>query len=163
MGLHPDDTVLMAFVMGDLATDEAVPVALHLDECPHCAARVAGLDPLTHAFAAVDDPVLPEGLVEAILEHDVLAQNPRDGVHDLRQEPLVAVALMAASTLLFLALGQPAEVVASVVSTAQLAGTVASPLAAALDAVTLAWSVMGVCAFVAAVVVAQRRGHQEPW
>ena len=124
MGAHPDDAVLLSFVLGDLSQGEAISVALHLDGCPHCAARAAGLDPLTHAFAAVEDPALPEGLVESILERDAV-EPVRDGkTHDLRQEPLVAVALMAASTLLFLALGQPAEVMASVVSTAQLAGSV---------------------------------------
>ncbi len=158
---HPDDALLTAFVLGDVSTELGVQIAHHLDGCPQCAARAAGLDPLTHAFAAVEDPELPEGLLATILERD--ARESGRSVHDLRQEPWVAVALLAASALVFVALGQPETVVSSVVSTAQVAGAFATPLAAFLDAATLAWSVLGVCAFVAAVVVAQRRGRQEPW
>ena len=158
---HPGDDILTAFVLGDLSTEVGVRVAHHLDGCPQCAARAASLDPLTHAFAAVEDPELPEGFVAAVLEKD--ARERGGAVHDLRHEPLVAVALLAASALVFLGLGQPEAVVSSVVSTAHLAGTLGPPLAAMVDAATLAWSVLGVCAFVAAVVVAQRRGRQEPW
>lgn len=162
---HPDDATLQAFALGEMESERAVAVALHIDECPRCAVRVAGADPLTYAFAAVEEPVLPEGLIDDILAADAQLAQAGRGRHaplDLRREPMVALALMAASTLLFLALGRPTEILSTAVSTAQAAGTMATPLTAALDAVTVLWTLLGAGAFVAAVVVAQRRDLRGP-
>ena len=59
---HVDDERLVAFVNGTLADDAAALVALHLDDCPACAARAATEEPLAVAFASVDDPVVPRGI-----------------------------------------------------------------------------------------------------
>ena len=56
---HPSAHELGRFVEGDLTDDVAVSVALHLDDCPACATHVASLDPLSTAFASVDDPPVP--------------------------------------------------------------------------------------------------------
>ncbi|MCB9665520.1 MAG: hypothetical protein H6732_15515 [Alphaproteobacteria bacterium] len=67
MSTHVDDALLARFVAGDLGEHAAAHVALHLDACPACANRAREADPLARAFAAVDDPVVPEGLVAAAL------------------------------------------------------------------------------------------------
>jgi anti-sigma factor RsiW len=66
---HVPDDLLTSFVDGELGTHVAVHVAEHIDSCPACATRAASLEPLALAFAATDDPVVPEDLAEAILEH----------------------------------------------------------------------------------------------
>ncbi|MCB9680924.1 MAG: hypothetical protein H6733_05580 [Alphaproteobacteria bacterium] len=64
---HPDTALLQAFVDGTLGEHTAVHVALHLDDCPLCANQVLQLDPLSQAFASVDDPVVPAALVGDVL------------------------------------------------------------------------------------------------
>lgn len=74
---HPPHDVLERFVLGDLGDHTAAHVAMHLDDCPACANVVRELDPLSAAFASMDDPVVPDGLVEAILAADAgLAPTP---------------------------------------------------------------------------------------
>lgn len=68
MSEHVPDDLLSAFVDGDVSEQLAVHIAEHLDACPACNARAVGLDPLAPAFAAVEDPLVPDDLVSAILE-----------------------------------------------------------------------------------------------
>jgi len=63
---HPDDASLQAFLSGDLDDPAAVDLALHLDDCPRCAARAASVDSLSSAFAASTPPP-PPGLAAATL------------------------------------------------------------------------------------------------
>jgi anti-sigma factor RsiW len=64
---HVPEELLSAFVEGDLDDQLVIHIATHLDECPRCATRAAHLEPLAAAFAAVDDPMVPEDLVAAVL------------------------------------------------------------------------------------------------
>ncbi len=68
MSQHVPEDLLQAFVDGDVGEQVAVHVAQHLDACPACATRSAGLEPLAAALAAVEDPAPPEGLAESVLE-----------------------------------------------------------------------------------------------
>ncbi len=65
---HVPDDLLAAFVEGDVGEQLAVHIAGHLDDCPACSARAAGLEPLHAAFAALPDPPVPADLVPAVLE-----------------------------------------------------------------------------------------------
>lgn len=56
---HPDDALLHAFLAGEVDDAAAVTLALHLDDCPRCAARAAALDPLAAAFVAPAPPPPP--------------------------------------------------------------------------------------------------------
>jgi anti-sigma factor RsiW len=67
MSQHVPEDLLQAFVDGEVGEQLAVHIAEHLDGCPACATRAAGLEPLAAAFAAVLDPVTPPGLAAAIL------------------------------------------------------------------------------------------------
>lgn len=74
MSLHISDEFLSRFIAGDLDESSAVDIATHLDECPSCATRAAALEPLCLAFAAMDDPVVPDGFVDQVLAE---ADRPR--------------------------------------------------------------------------------------
>src|SRR5688500_20047826 len=67
MSQHVPEDLLASFVEGEVGEQLAVHIAEHLDGCPACATRAAGLEPLAAAFAAVLDPVPPLGLAQAIL------------------------------------------------------------------------------------------------
>ena len=64
---HVPEDLLQAFVEGEVGEQLAVHIAGHLDECPSCATRAAGLEPLAAAFAAVSDPVPPADLAARVL------------------------------------------------------------------------------------------------
>lgn len=76
---HVDDERLAAFIEGTLGDDAAALVALHLDDCPGCAARAIAEEPLGAAFASVDDPVVPRGLAAESLRLAALAPPRRAG------------------------------------------------------------------------------------
>jgi len=107
MNGHLPDELLGRFAGGDLSTDEAARVALHLDACPLCAGRATALDPLSPAFASVDDPPVPEGLEDAIL---AAAARPLARIAAVWP---VAAALLAAAAVLLVVGGDPAGLVAS--------------------------------------------------
>ncbi len=67
MSQHVPEDLLQAFVEGDVGEQLAVHIAEHVDACPACATRAAGLEPLAGAFAAMSDPVAPPDLVARIL------------------------------------------------------------------------------------------------
>jgi anti-sigma factor RsiW len=66
MSQHVPEDLLQAFVEGEVGEQLAVHIAEHVDGCPACATRAAGLEPLAAAFAAVLDPVVPSGLSQGI-------------------------------------------------------------------------------------------------
>ncbi len=74
MTQHVPEDLLAAFVDGDTTEQLAVHIAQHLDDCPSCGARAASLEPLAAAFAAVEDPSVPNDLVARIL---AVADAPR--------------------------------------------------------------------------------------
>lgn len=67
MSQHVPDDLLQAFVDADVGEQLAVHIAEHIDFCPACATRAAGLEPLAAAFAAIRDPVPPPALVASVL------------------------------------------------------------------------------------------------
>lgn len=67
MTQHVPEDLLQAFVDADVGEQLAVHIAEHIDACPACATRAAGMEPLAAAFAAVCDPVPPANLVSSIL------------------------------------------------------------------------------------------------
>lgn len=74
---HIDPALLKAFATGDVGEHTATLVALHIDDCPHCANIARQADPLASWVAATHDPVAPPSLVHAILaqaEQPVVAQ-----------------------------------------------------------------------------------------
>jgi anti-sigma factor RsiW len=67
MTQHVPEDLLAAFIAGEVGEHVAIHIAEHLDECPSCGTRAAGMEPLAAAFAAVDDPIPPEDLAQAVL------------------------------------------------------------------------------------------------
>lgn len=98
---HPTDEILDRFARGELVGSVVVDVALHLDDCPACAAHAIDADPLAFAFASADDPRVPEGLVRSILEVD---RRPRQAP----PEPAIAAGLLAGAALVMVVAGNPA-------------------------------------------------------
>lgn len=88
MSAHVPEELLTDFVMGEVDEQLAIHVAEHLDACPRCATRAAHLEPLATAFAAVDDPLVPDDLID-----DVLAAVAAD---ERRRLPALEVAVGAA-------------------------------------------------------------------
>ena len=71
MSQHVPEDLLTAFVEGDMGEQLAIHIAEHLDACPACATRAATMEPLAAAFAAMEDPVVPDDLAAAILDEFV--------------------------------------------------------------------------------------------
>jgi len=67
MSQHVPEDLLTAFVEGEMGEQLAIHIAEHLDDCPSCATRATGMEPLASAFAAMIDPVPPDDLAAAIL------------------------------------------------------------------------------------------------
>jgi len=67
MSKHVPDPLIRQFSRGDVNTDNAVLIAIHLDECHRCAAKAAAFEPLHLAFEALGDPAVPEDLVDDVL------------------------------------------------------------------------------------------------
>ena len=152
---HPDDRLLSAFALGDMDPEEAVALADHIDACPRCANRAVELDPMALLLAAAPAPSVPADLADAILAAaatDRVRPPPR-----LRVEPFVAVALMAASALLMVGIGRPAELLTGAVSVARAAQALVGPAWQLAGAAPGAGAVVGLFGLAFAVVVAQRR------
>lgn len=66
MRAHLSDEILRRFTDGAIQGPVAIEVADHLDECTACANRAALLDPLTSAFASVDEPTPPAALQQVV-------------------------------------------------------------------------------------------------
>ena len=99
---HPDHRTLEGFLHCVLEEPDAVAVAVHIDDCPACAAWVSAHDPLASAFASVEDPPLPPNLVAAALAASGRAKGPGP-------EPLIAAFLLGAAATLLLVGGGPAR------------------------------------------------------
>lgn len=101
MSQHVPEDLLGSFVDGDVGEQLAVHIAEHLDECPACATRATGLEPLAAAFASVDDPLPPADLVQAVMQQ----------VSEPERVPVLEIALGAAmlvsAALLTTTLGNP--------------------------------------------------------
>ncbi len=67
MSPHFDLDTVVRFVRGDLDEAHAIELALHLDDCPTCRARVAREEPLTRWLAALPSPETPAALADRSL------------------------------------------------------------------------------------------------
>ncbi len=103
MNRHLSDELLLRFVEGDLGDEDAVEAALHIDSCPHCAARAASAEPLATAFAAFPEPELPDGFEQGVL--DIVAR-PESDLAPLRI-PWLGVGLILSAALLMAVGGEP--------------------------------------------------------
>lgn len=139
---HVPDDLLQAFVDCEVDEQLAVHVAEHLDDCPACATRAAVLEPLGAAFAAADDPFVPDDLVQSVLAE---LRSPAPVVVAARS-PLLEIGVgsglivMAAS--LVLLFGQPIQAAIRVGLALDALGTVASkvPLAGMVPMLLLAFT-----------------------
>ncbi|MBL8615883.1 MAG: zf-HC2 domain-containing protein [Deltaproteobacteria bacterium] len=74
---HLSEAQVRALVEGALSDAEAEVLALHLDECPRCAARAAAADPLRPALLAAPDAAPPADLLAALISQSAaLCANP---------------------------------------------------------------------------------------
>lgn len=103
MNEHLQDALLLEFIEGQLDERSAVEVALHIDACPLCANRAVILDPLSSAFAAVQDPSPPPELAERMREVVTLAhQEPT-----LTTGPWLGFGMLVVAAVLLLSAGEP--------------------------------------------------------
>lgn len=156
--VHPPHSLLAAFAAGEVSDDDAVAVALHLDECPACAAVATGLDPLAAAFASVDDPVVPD-----TLEADVLAAaaRPQEAAGPRSVELLVAAGLLSAAASVLVVLGAPGQLLVGGVALAGALAATAGSLAAAVGPpVATATFIAGVGVAAGIVGVQRRTGRR---
>ena len=132
MSSHVPDDILNAFVEGEVGEQLAVHIAEHLDSCPACGTRAATLEPLSLAFAALDDPVVPPDLADSIVKQ----------IAKPASAPLVELAVgtlmlgMAASLVLFT--GNPIDLAVKLGMLANLVGALGSALSGQLVTSTLA-------------------------
>jgi len=96
---HPDDRLLARFAEGDLPDEAAADLAVHLDGCPRCAARLNQIDPLVPIFARSPDPPLPPIDAAELLARAAVPPRPR------RAGWALAGALTAAAAALLLVVG----------------------------------------------------------
>jgi len=128
MSPHLPDDILRNFVLGDVGEQLAVHIATHLDDCPACATRAAGMEPLAAVFASIQDPLPPEGLAAAVLAS---ADAPRPARPLL--EVAVGAGLLASGLLLFVGLDGPVASLNSVSASLAALGVVGRGLGAALS------------------------------
>jgi predicted anti-sigma-YlaC factor YlaD len=122
---HVPDDLLKAFVAGDVDEPKAVEIAEHLDCCDSCCALAADLDPLAAAFAAVQDPEPPPGLVEEVLA----------AYHRPQRTPVLEIVLggglLAAAASLMVVFGDPVQAAVRVGVLVDALGTAGSQIALA--------------------------------
>ncbi len=148
---HVPQALLQRFVDGRLPDAVAIDVALHIDDCPACAARATAAEPLAQALASIDDPEPPLDLLASI-EHQ--ARRPATVIDG--REPAIAGALLVASALVFGLAGAPTQV-ASVLSTLTDAlATVLRTVEAPLILVAPVWAAAAMLTFAAAAMTARR-------
>ena len=162
---HPAEILLERFVRGDLDESSAVSVALHLDDCPRCSTRATALDPLASAFAACDDPLVPDDLIAHVLDEasdiQVRPLEPPAPRMTFRLPELVASgALLSAAALLFIGLGDPAGLATDAALAASAGITAANLVATDLSA---GWMLMPLAAlaFLVCVLVASGFGSRQ--
>ncbi|MCB9676807.1 MAG: hypothetical protein H6737_16950 [Alphaproteobacteria bacterium] len=101
MSEHVPEDLLVAFVEGEMGEQLSIHIAEHLDSCPMCATRAACLEPLGPAFAAMEDPEVPEGLAAAVLAAAAEEERPP------QLEIAVGIGLLVAAIGVFVLLGEP--------------------------------------------------------
>ena len=66
--------LLAAYLDGELASDEATPLMQHLQECPHCAARIAELVNLRRRLAAAKSRFTPDPAFKSRMQQMISPQ-----------------------------------------------------------------------------------------
>jgi anti-sigma factor RsiW len=150
---HVPQPLLEQFVEGTVDEKVAVAVALHLDACPACSTRAASLEPLAAAFAAVDDPGVPVGLVEQIGR--ALRESDRPG-----PEPLLAGLFLALAAIAFLVGGSPGDVWSQAATLWSALRTVTGALFGESLLLAPMWFVSAAIALAAAVLFARSLERQ---
>lgn len=134
MSQHVPEDLLQAFVDGDVGEQLAIHIAEHVDACPSCATRAAGLEPLAAALAAVTDPVPPSDLVAR-----VLATATREEPERLpSMEIAVGALLLAGAALLLVGLDQPLTLAADLAVAVETALALTRTLTVAVSSFQLA-------------------------
>lgn len=162
MSQHVPDDLLGSFVEGEVGEQLAIHIAEHLDLCPACSTRAAGMEPLGLAFAAVEDPIPPLDLVQAVL--DEVAEPERLPLAEIG----VGAGLLVAATLLTISVENPLGMAVEVGVVLHAFPNIASALAAGLGAssglltVATFLALLG-CAFTArlanSALLAPKSGH----
>lgn len=130
---HVPDDLLQNFVDGEIDEQLAVHIAEHVDSCPSCSTRAAGLEPLGIAFAAASDPTPPPDLAARIL---AAAEEPE-------RLPLpeigIGLALLASAAVLAgVGTGDPLTLVADLVVAAQALAAMGRGIGVAMGSFQLA-------------------------
>lgn len=151
--LHPPDKLLISFVQAEVEEGPAIQVALHLDECPSCRARLQSLDPLSAALAAAPQPEPPAQLIEQTVER-ALARSVAGRVGPM--VPALGSSMAVAAALVFVLGGGPRAMFADM-------GALSSAALAVLDVVELpvalltpVWAAGAILALAAAAVTSRR-------
>lgn len=145
MNAHVPDLDLQRFSAGEVDDHDAVRIAVHLDDCPRCAARVAAFDPLFDAFDAVADVPVSEALVEHILHAVALDLDRRVPTLEIA---IGAGLLVAACTLVLLG-SDPVGIAARTLTTLPQLGQLAQQASLSIGALLLAFALFVVGSSVA--------------
>jgi anti-sigma factor RsiW len=144
MSRHLPEDVLVRFVEGTLDEHQAVEAALHIDDCPFCAARAQEAEPLAAAFASMDDPPLPEGFEEAVL---AAVERPH-AARAVPQIPWLGIALILSAGLLMVVGGEPTALLWKLAAVARAAAVAISVVIRHLPSPATILPLMAVAALV---------------
>ena len=147
MSPHVPEDLLRSFVEGEVDDQVAVQIAEHVDACPSCCTRAAGLEPLGAAFAAAVEPRPPPDLSARILAR-------LDGPERLPVAEIgVGLALLAAAAVLTgVGIGSPWALVADLVVGAQALATLGRGLWVVIGSFQLALAATTAFALAGAVL-----------
>ncbi len=126
MTQHISDGDLERFVTGELDEVEAVEVARHLDECVSCSNRAIVIDPLAPAFAAIEDPEVPDDFGASVLAQ---LERPRLPLLELG----IGVGLLLVAAGLIVVVDGPVRPIVDSFSVARAAASVISGFASTLS------------------------------
>lgn len=160
---HLSEPLLQRFVHGEPGDELAVACALHLDDCPDCATRWALQEPLSNAFAACEDPVVPDDLADAILAE---LRRPASWADDAPVlELLLSAGLLATAAVILFAFGAPLDLFTdAAVATASLCRAMILLLQEALAVSSWWMPPLALGGLVASVVLATNFGKRRlPW
>ncbi|NOY25159.1 MAG: hypothetical protein GXP62_04720 [Oligoflexia bacterium] len=157
--LHVPDALLASFVRGTLPDDEASSVALHIDDCGACQARATSADPLSQAFASVDEPALPTELITGVLAR-VETGGPRLGA----AVPAAGVGLAAAAALVLLLVGDPSSLLSGLGALIRAAEAILRAVDVPLALITPVWFAAAALSLAGAAITTRRmEGRETLW
>lgn len=143
--LHVPSDLLDAFVQGDVSEEDAVRVALHVDDCAACQARAVAADPLATTLASASKLSLPDSLVQG-LAGSVMADLERRASVASPVTPVAGIGLVAAAALVLLTLGDSSGALIQLQTLWHAALAVLRAVDIPLSVVTPVWLVAAVIA-----------------